>query len=90
MQIDVFDTHVTTTDNKRLHFDVFLPTGKEGELAEKYAKAWLESIGIQASNIHQESCVYCHSEAANPDVQKEIEEKGYFIYQMEGCPAPTR
>lgn len=90
MQIDVFDTYVTTTEGKQLHFDVFLPTGKEEKLAKQYAKEWLESIGIQVKDVQQESCIYCHSEAANPAVQQHIEQHGYFIYQMEGCPSPAR
>jgi hypothetical protein len=90
MQIDVFDTYVTTTDGKRLHFDVFLPSGKQGGDAQQYAKEWLESIGIKMNDIRQESCAYCHSEAASPRVQQHIEQHGYYIYQMEGCPSPTR
>jgi hypothetical protein len=90
MQIDVFDTYVTTTDGKRLHFDVFLPAGKQGGLAQQYAKEWLESIGIQVGDIRQESCTYCHSQAADPKVQQHIEQHGYYIYQMEGCPSPAR
>lgn len=88
MNIDVFDTYVTTTADKRLHFDVMLPTGK-GELASHYAKEWLGSVGIEAGHIRQESCRYCHSETARPDIQRHIETQGYFIYQMEGCPSPV-
>ncbi|BAW80679.1 hypothetical conserved protein [Candidatus Nitrosoglobus terrae] len=90
MQIDVYDTYVTTTDNKRLHFDVFLPTGKPEEIAQQHAKKWLESIGIQAKDIRQESCRYCHSETAKPHVQEHIKQHGHYIYQMEGCPSPAR
>ena len=86
MNIDVFDTHVTTTTGKRLHFDVLLPPGKQ-QLASEYAREWLDSIGIRAEHIQQESCVYCHSQAADPDVEQHIEENGYFIYPMEGCPS---
>jgi hypothetical protein len=86
MKIDVFDTHVTTSDGRRLHFDVMLLAGK-GDLASQYAKEWLGSIGIDTGHIHQESCRYCHSETARPDIQRYIETQGYFIYQMEGCPA---
>lgn len=85
MKIDVFDTHVTTTTGERLHFDVLLPEGKR-DLAGRYAKEWLKRIGISAQYIDQESCVYCHSESANPEVERHIEVNGYFIYPMEGCP----
>ncbi|CAH9017800.1 DUF2024 family protein [Candidatus Nitrosacidococcus sp. I8] len=90
MQIDVYDTYVTTTANKRLHFDVFLPTGKPEETAQQHASEWLKSIGIEAANIKQESCRYCHSESANPKVKDHIQQHGYYIFQMEGCPSPAR
>ncbi|MGH8579818.1 MAG: DUF2024 family protein [Gammaproteobacteria bacterium] len=54
----------------------------------RYAKEWLEGIGIGAEHIDQESCVYCHSEAADADVQRHIEANGYFI-PMEGCPVSS-
>lgn len=88
MKIDVFDTHVTTTSGERLHFDILLPAGN-GDLAGRYAMEWLKSIGIGAQHIDQESCVYCHSEAANADVEQHIQASGYFIYPIEGCPAPA-
>ncbi len=88
MNIDVFDTHVTTADGRRLHFDVLLPPGQQDH-ASRYAKEWLKSINIEAEHIRQESCRYCHSEVAHPDIERRIEIDGYFIYQMEGCPSPV-
>jgi Domain of unknown function (DUF2024) len=69
-----------------LHFDVLLPAGK-GDLAGRYAREWLQRLGIGAQHIDQESCLYCHSDTADAEVKRQIEANGYFIYPMEGCPA---
>lgn len=87
MNVDVYDTHAHTTDGQVLHFDVLLPSGS-GERALEYAREWLQSIGIGIDRITLDQCRFCHSEAATPEVQRQLESKGYFILQMEGCPAP--
>ncbi len=87
MKIDVYDTYVRTTEGKLLHFDVLLPAG-QGDKAAEFARAWLRSIGVASDDVTQESCDFCHSQAANPALQGHIERHGYFILQMEGCPSP--
>jgi hypothetical protein len=88
MNTDVYDTYVHTTNGEQLHFDVLLPSGN-GERAVEYARKWLQHIGIDIVKIRQDNCRYCHTEAANPEVQRQIEKDGYFILQMEGCPCPA-
>ncbi len=34
----------------------------------------------------QEECQFCHIQEAPPFVEKGIEERGYWIQKMEGCP----
>jgi len=34
----------------------------------------------------QEECQFCHIQAAPPVVAKDIQESGYYIQKMEGCP----
>lgn len=87
MTIYVFDTYVWAKDGTRLHFDVFLPE-QDGTKALIAARAWLAENGETEAELTQEKCQFCHSEMANPDVAEAIWEKGYFIFQMEGCPQP--
>jgi len=87
MKIDVYDSYAKYPD-RVLHFDVFVTAGTAKFSALQYGKQWLESIGEDAAGLEQSLCQFCHSEIANPEVAKTIENQGHFILQMEGCPAP--
>jgi hypothetical protein len=88
MKVDVYDTYVRTEEGDLMHFDVFLPSGEGHHMAAGYAHAWLRDIGVSPEELKQESCNFCHRQAANPALQSHIERHGYFILQMEGCPSP--
>jgi len=85
MNIDIYDTYVRTAEGDLLHFDILLPCG-ESSKATQYASEWLQSIGKTVEDISLESCRYCHTEIATPEIQQHIREHRYFIIQMEGCP----
>ena len=90
MNVDVYDTYALTEDGHRMHFDVFLPAGGGARCDEKaadIARRWLHSIGMNPDRIELEQCRYCHSEAVNSAVNRQLETQGWFILQMEGCPA---
>ncbi|MGE8498798.1 MAG: DUF2024 family protein [Pseudomonas sp.] len=84
MNVNVFDTHVRTGDGRYLHFDV-LTDNRDVDQAGVYAAEWLTSRGIQAADISQSRCQFCHSEFASPAVAEAIEKQGYFILPLEGC-----
>lgn len=88
MELDVFDTYVTQSNGKLMHFDVFLPKGSSRTLAEKYALEWLESVQIKTDSINLEKCRFCHTESASPEYEQAVKSQGYAILQMEGCPSP--
>ena len=90
MNVDVYDTYTLSEDGQRMHFDVFLPAGCGARCDEKaadIARTWLYSIGMDADRIELEQCRYCHSEAVDSEVSKQLESQGYFILPMEGCPS---
>lgn len=87
MKIDVYDSYAKF-EGRMMHFDVFVKEGISGSSALQYGRQWLSSIGESAEGLEQALCNFCHSEMANPEVAKSIESNGYFILQMEGCPAP--
>lgn len=89
MKLDVFDTYITQANGEQMHFDVLLSQGSTRQQAETYAIQWLESIKIQTDNIHLDRCNFCHSEAANPEIERIISRDGYAILQLEGCPSPA-
>lgn len=88
MNVDVYDTYARTAEGELLHFDVLVEQGS-GDIALRYAAEWLHSIQISASEINQENCRFCHTETTTPEIERQIEEQGYFILQMEGCPSPV-
>ena len=88
MKIDVYDSYAKS-DGRLLHFDVFVQSGTSSQKALEYGKQWLKSIRESPDSLDQSRCNFCHSEIANPEVERTINQQGYFVLQMEGCPAPV-
>jgi Domain of unknown function (DUF2024) len=81
----VYDTYVKTKTGRIMHFDVVLDEQDQGK-ALAYAKEWLTSIGHEDAVVTQENCAFCHSAEAPLELRKQIDEQGYAIYKLEGCP----
>jgi hypothetical protein len=81
MQIHVYDTHVHTTSGQYIHFDVLVSHEKIKQVDE-YAKQYLASLGVYIDNIKQSRCNFCHSEAANPELQANIASQGHSIIRL--------
>ncbi len=88
MEIHVYDTYVTAHDQHIMHFDVFMAE-KDDQKAIEYAKQWLNSIGETDAIVSSKECRFCHTQQAPVEVTEAIQQQGYFIYQMEGCPFPS-
>jgi len=86
MECAVYDTYVTKKDGRIMHFDVIVEANTPHEKAIDYGKEFLEQVGQNGQKMTQEECQFCHIQEAPPVVAKEIENKGYFIQKMEGCP----
>ena len=85
MNCYVYDTYVKAKDGHEMHFDVI--TGKKDHAkAIAYGKEWLKSIGQKNAVMTSKECEYCHSQDASLTAAKAIREKGYYIFEMEGCP----
>ena len=68
-----------------MHFDV-ITKEKDHKKAIEYAKKWLVAIGEGGAKVTTEECQFCHSQGAPEPVAKAIENDGFFIQRMEGCP----
>ncbi len=86
MEIAVFDTYVKKSDGKIMHFDVFVAKGTSPDQVYKYGLEYLNSVGQGNQTLTARECRFCHVESAPPHIEQEIKSKGYFIYEMEGCP----
>jgi len=89
MKIDVYDSYAKSNDGATLHFDVFVESGTPAEIALQNGREWMKSINESAESLQSSRCNFCHSRVAESVVQQEIKEKGYYIFQMEGCPGPA-
>jgi hypothetical protein len=83
-KVDVWDTYVKKEDNKIMHFDIIVPSGTPKSKVFEFGNQYLKSKNID-SKIETSKCDFCHSETIQPEWLKAIKEKGYFIYEMEGC-----
>ena len=86
MECAVYDTYVTKKDGRIMHFDVIVEANTPHEKAIDYGKEFLDQVGQGGQKMTQEECQFCHNQEAPPVVAKEIENRGYFIQKMEGCP----
>ena len=81
----VFDTYAKTSKGRIMHFDVVLDE-KNPEKARQFAQEWLARIGHHDATVSQENCMFCHSLVVPPPIREQINQQGYAIYKLEGCP----
>lgn len=86
MECAVYDTYVTKKDGRIMHFDVIVEANTPHEKAIEYGKEYLKSVDQGEQKMTQEECQFCHIQAAPPVVEKSIQDSGYYIQKMEGCP----
>jgi hypothetical protein len=81
----VFDTYAKTAQGKIMHFDVVIDEN-DNTKALACAKKWLCDMGYEDAVVTQENCLFCHSTQAPPELREQIDNQGYAIYKLEGCP----
>jgi hypothetical protein len=86
MECAVYDTYVTKKDGRIMHFDVIVEANTPHEKAIEYGKEYLNSVDQGGQKMTQEECQFCHIQEAPPVVAKDIQESGFYIQKMEGCP----
>ena len=88
MEIEVYNTYVRSEEGTKIHFDVMLPIGGDEATAQDKARDFIEKISETAKSVQLESCRFCQTETAKPEVRKSVEQKGYCIVPIENCPDP--
>jgi len=85
-KVNVWDTYVTKKDGSIMHFDILAPvTIKDTETIYTYGKAYLKTKGQEGQPLSAKQCRLCHIETLRPAWEQDINNKGYFIIEMEGC-----
>lgn len=85
-KVNVWDTYVTKKNGEIMHFDIIAPIEiKDTTTIYNYGKAYLKSKGQEGQPLTSKQCRLCHVQWLRPEWAKEIDKKGYFIIEMEGC-----
>lgn len=86
MKVAVWDTYVTKKDGAVMHFDIIVPEAiKDEEQIYGYGQQYLEMKQQQGQPLTAAECSFCHVETVKEKWKQSINEKGYYIYEMEGC-----
>ena len=85
-KVNVWDTYVPKKDGKVMHFDIIAPVAISDTVTiYNYGKEYLKAKGQEGQPLTSKQCRLCHMESLRPEWEAEIEDKGYFIIEMEGC-----
>jgi hypothetical protein len=86
MKVAVWDTYVTAANGGIMHFDIVAPAHVKDETTiYTYGKEYLRLKKQGAQNLSSKECNFCHIETATADMVAAINEKGYYIIEMQGC-----
>ena len=86
MEVAVWDTYVTKKDGKVMHFDIIVPADlKDENVIYNYGKEYLKTKGQEGQPLTSKESKYCHTEKIKLRWEADIQEKGYYIYEMENC-----
>lgn len=86
MQVAVWDTYVTKKDGSIMHFDIIAPDYIVDEkIIYTFGKDYLQSKNLQEQSLTAKECRFCHIEKATTEMKLSIEQKGYYIIEMENC-----
>jgi Domain of unknown function (DUF2024) len=86
MKVAVWDTYVLRNDGRQMHFDIIAPAEIEDpQVIYGFGQTFLAGKGEADQPLTAKQCQLCHLEAARPEWEATIAEKGYYIYEMENC-----
>ncbi|HOP42776.1 MAG: DUF2024 family protein [Flavobacteriales bacterium] len=85
-EVAVWDTYVTRTDGRVMHFDIIAPSSqRDTTVIHGYGRTYLESKGQGDQALTARECRFCHVRSLRPQWESEIRSQGYFILEMENC-----
>ncbi len=85
-KVNIWDTYVKKKDGSVMHFDIVAPVAVQDEsIVHQYGHEYLQEKGQEGQPLSAEQCRFCHIERLRPEWEEAIENKGYFIIEMEGC-----
>jgi hypothetical protein len=86
MQVAVWDTYVTKKDGSVMHFDIIAPDHiKDSTIIYTFGKDYLQSKKQENQPLASKECSFCHIEEATDEMVLSIQQKGYYIIEMQNC-----
>jgi hypothetical protein len=86
MQVAVWDTYVTKKDGSVMHFDIIVPDHiKDSTIIFTFGKDYLQSKKLENLPLNSKECSFCHIEKATDEMVLSIQQKGYYIIEMQNC-----
>lgn len=86
MRVSVWDTYVHRMDGNTMHFDILVPSTLQDTITIfSYGREYLETKPFGTGQLSTEECRFCHIQAVPDEVALKIQEKGYYIIEMENC-----
>jgi hypothetical protein len=86
MNVSVWDTYVTKKDGSTMHFDIITSdTIRDEAIVHTFGKDYLQSKNEDGQSLTANECRFCHIESATTEMEIAINDKGYFIVEMENC-----
>ncbi len=86
MHVAVWDTYVTKNDGKIMHFDIIAPGDiKDEKIIHSFGKEYLLSKNQANQPLTARECKFCHIETATDEMVLSIQQKGYYIIEMQNC-----
>lgn len=69
-----------------MHFDILVSAHETNfEKVYEYGREYLKDKGQEGQPLTAKECRFCHIEQASPEISKAINERGFFIIEMENC-----
>lgn len=86
MEVAVWDTYVTRKDGRVMHFDIIVPAHlKDAFTIHTFGKEYLKQKGEDNQELTSKQCQFCHIEQASPEIISDIQEKGFYIVELNHC-----
>lgn len=86
MQVAVWDTYVTKKNGSVMHFDIIAPDNiKDEHIIYTFGKEYLQFKNLEGLILEAKKCNFCHIEKATDEMVVSIQQKGYYILEMQNC-----
>lgn len=85
MEVAMWCTYLERPDEEIMHFGILVPPKLNNPaVIHLFGQEYLDKKK-QNLMLNKSYCKFCHVGEASPEVQKEIEQKGYYILELGHC-----